>query len=163
MNLSEYLPVLNNSLQLYINANGLITTDTHHHANIFKFTIIHYWHRFSKVIDNKQLWFILKAFNGEDRFQFNADGTPFMPPASIVYLKQKEQERNLLEGIFKIQNKKTINVNFAFTGFILFLCCTISILYYMVHLKLSTKVVFSKKIKDNKFAKLYHSLVTSQN
>lgn len=186
MNLDEYLPIINNTLPLYINENGLITTDDVHHINIYKLSIIHYWKRFNKVIDQQQLWNILASFNVDDNFLFNSDGTPFMPPPGIVYLIQKEQEMNLLNTMF---DRKSINNGNSGSGgglqyqsksifnlfnFILFSCCAISIFYTAFSTKEFKSFMEKNKYKTgsnsksssgrfkNKLKQLYHSFVTLQ-
>lgn len=185
MNLDEYLPIINNTLPLYINENGFITTDDVHHINIYTLSIIHYWKRFIKVIDQAELWNIMNSFKMNDKFLFNSDGTPFMPPTNIVNLIKKEQEMNLLNAMF---DRKSINNNngnsgggsgdglqyksksiFNLFNFILFSCCAISIFYTVF----STKEFksFMEKYKTgsnnnssgmfkNKLKQLYYSFIT---
>lgn len=174
MNLSEYLPIINNTMPLYLNAEGLITTDTKHHINIFKATLIHYWKRFMKLVDYDQLWSFLQSFNSDSNFQFNTDGTPFNPPFPIVYLIRKERERNILMDIKGGDDKKTNDNNKIispkYSIFIITICCLISIIYYIASIVDFNKI-FNKttKLKSNltkniksRLEPLYNSFVTMQ-
>lgn len=108
MELSEYLPLINESIKLYINKRGFITTDEIHHANIFKFAIVHYWDRFSKCVEQDFLWSVMKNISTAERLEFYLNGKPHNAPAAFYYIMRKERERNI---ILNLKNRRTILPN----------------------------------------------------
>lgn len=149
MNLDEFLPVVNNSLNFFINKRGFITVDEYYHPIIFKLTIVHYWQRFIKVVGKRQLWSILKSFSDSDVFEFNENGTPHDQPSSILYIINREKEYKVFKSIFEKDNsnsnsnygggggtnKKSILFGFLsnYKNFIIIACFTIMSIYYYVY------------------------------
>lgn len=108
MELSEFLPIINDSMRIYINKRGFITTDKIHHENIFKFTLIHYWDRFSKCVEQDFLWSAIRNISSADCFEFHLNGKPHNAPATIDYIIRKERERHI---ILNLTNRRTILPN----------------------------------------------------
>lgn len=108
MDLSEYLPLLNGSVRLYINKRGFITVDQIHHVNIFKFALVHYWERFSKCMEQEFMWSMLKNISSTERFEFYLNGKPHKAPAVFHHIMRKEKERMI---ILNLKNRRTIVPN----------------------------------------------------
>lgn len=110
MNLSEYLPLIGDTMRIYINKRGFITTDQINHMKIFKLALVHYWQRFSKCVEQDFLWSIIKNISTTDVFEFNLNGEPHNAPAAIDYIVRKERERHI---ILSLNNRRTILPNVA--------------------------------------------------
>lgn len=109
MNLNEYFPILNSTIPLYVNSNGLITTDRIYHETIYKLTILYYWERFAKCVRHDKLWSIftqLQPSKIDNYFLFTTDGLPHNVPSFIEYLKRKEQEKLIINSQCRLQNSK---------------------------------------------------------
>lgn len=109
MNLSEYFPIINNAIPLYVNSEGLITTDRKYHETIYKLTILYYWNRFAKCVRHDKLWSIftqLQSLKTDNFFLFTTSGLPYNAPPFIGYLIRKEQERLFINSQWRLQNSK---------------------------------------------------------
>lgn len=118
MDLIEYLPIINDTIPLYVNANGLITVDTVYHSAIFKLSLIYYWDRFKCVASHDYLWSALCQFTGNSSvFLFTANGHPHNAPTSIDYLVRKERECALILSQACSKNGKLRSLAATFKSF----------------------------------------------
>lgn len=142
MELSEYLPVINDSMRIYINKRGFITTDEIHHANIFKFALVHYWDRFSACVEQEFLWSVMKNISTAERFEFHLNGKPHNAPAAFYHIIRKERERDI---ILNLKNRRTILPSAAVFIVVTVLACLLA--------------TGGKKVLATNLSSLYNSLV----
>lgn len=114
-----------------------------YHEQLFKLSIVHYWERFSVVVDQEFLWAAIKGITAKDLFLFHSDGRPFNPPASIEYMVRKERERMIILSIGN--HSKPLP-----TAIVIAICVGVAISTFLI--------TTNKRVQQN-FSKVYNSLV----
>lgn len=117
MNISKYIPILNNSITLYVNQNGYITIDTMYNQLVYKLTLLYYWDRFTKLVSEDVLWGMCKSVSNSELFLFKSNGTQVSPPESIKYLIRLENEQNIINQLY--------NHNNPISSLVIFVVCII--------------------------------------
>lgn len=138
MELNEFLPILNNTTCFYVNKNGLITIDENWHLPLMQLTILYYWERFSKVVGQKKLWFVLGSLRKTDRLLFKADGTPYEPPDVLNDLIKSEREQKIVKDI--------LAHSFSWTTFVVFVLVFIVVVwtaYGLLNIKTYLRAAFT--------------------